>query len=42
MEEVAERAGHKVLVEVDNNNVLIVVNPQGIFDQQLGRHPNHL
>ncbi len=42
MEEAAAHAGHKVLEEVDDNIVLIVVNPQGIFDQQLRRHPNHL
>ncbi len=39
MEEVTAHAGHKVLEEVDDNSVLIVVNPQGIFDQQLRRQP---
>jgi hypothetical protein len=32
LEEVAVRAGYKVLVKVDNNILLIVGNPQGILD----------
>jgi hypothetical protein len=35
LKEVAVQAGHKVLIEVDLNSVLIVGNPQGIFGQQL-------
>ncbi len=29
------RAGHEVLVEVDDNNAMIVVNPWGILGRQL-------
>jgi hypothetical protein len=32
MEEFAPRAGHKVLMEVDDNILHIVGNPQGILD----------
>jgi hypothetical protein len=35
LEEVAVRADHKVLIEVDDNIVLIVGDPQGILGQQL-------
>ncbi len=35
MEEVALCAGHKVLMEDDNNIVPIVGDPQGILDRQL-------
>jgi hypothetical protein len=31
LEEVTVRAGHEVLTEVDDNNVLIVGDPQGIL-----------
>ncbi len=30
--------GHELLVEVHNNSLLTVGNPQGIFDQQLRPH----
>jgi hypothetical protein len=36
LEEVAMHAAHKVLMEVDDNNALIVGDPQGILDQKLG------
>jgi hypothetical protein len=39
LEEVTVRAGHKVLMEVDDNISLIVGNPQGISDQQLRPRP---
>jgi len=42
LEEVAVSAGHKVLLEVYNNNVLIVGNAKFILDQQLMPHPIHL
>jgi hypothetical protein len=32
LEEVAVRAGHKVLIEVDDTCVLIVGDPQGILN----------
>jgi hypothetical protein len=35
MEEFAPRAGHEVLIEVVDNTLQIVGNPQGIFDFQL-------
>jgi hypothetical protein len=35
VEEVSVRAGHKDLVENDDNSALIVVDPQGILGQQL-------
>jgi hypothetical protein len=41
MEEVAVRAGHKVLL-FDDNIFLIVGDPQGLLDQQLSPHPIHL
>jgi hypothetical protein len=31
LEEVAVRDGHKVLMKVDDSNLLIVGNPEGIF-----------
>jgi hypothetical protein len=37
LEEVAMHARHKVLMEVDENNALIVSDPQGILDLKL-RH----
>jgi hypothetical protein len=40
MVETAMRAGHKVLVEVDNC-VLIVVDPRGIWGQQLRPRSMH-
>jgi hypothetical protein len=33
------RAGHYVLMEVDDNSMLIVGKPQGILDQQLRLRP---
>ncbi len=39
LEDVAVPAGHEVLVEVDDNKVLIVGDPQGIFGQQYRPHP---
>ncbi len=41
MEKVAVHAGHKVLMEVDNNTLVIVGNPWGILDQQLWPCPTH-
>jgi len=35
MEEVAMHAGHKVLMEVDDNSALIVVDSRGILDKQI-------
>jgi hypothetical protein len=37
--EVTVRAGHKVMMEVDDNILPIVGNPQGIFDQLLRPQP---
>jgi len=42
LEKVDVRAGHDVRMEVDDNISLIVVNPHGIFDQQLRSRPIHL
>jgi hypothetical protein len=42
MEKVAVYAGHKVLMDIDDNSVLIVNNPQGILSQQLRPHPIYL
>jgi hypothetical protein len=42
MEEVSVHAGHKVLVEVSDNILLIVFYPQGILDQKLRPRPIHL
>ncbi len=39
MEAVAVRAGYKVLMEVNDNILLIVGNPQGILEDQLRSHP---
>ncbi len=41
MEEVAVHAGREVLMEVDDNILLIVGDPQGISVEQLRPHPNH-
>ncbi len=38
LEEVTVHAGHKVLMEVDDNTLLIIGNPRGILDQQLRPH----
>jgi hypothetical protein len=38
LEEVAVRAGHKVLMEVDDNSALIVVDSRGILDKQIRSH----
>jgi hypothetical protein len=35
LEEVGVRAGHEVLTDVDDKILLIVGNPQRVFDQQL-------
>jgi hypothetical protein len=42
LEEVAIHVGHEDLVEFDDNNLAIVGNPKGIFDQQLRPHPINL
>jgi hypothetical protein len=39
LEEVAEHAGIKVLMEVDDNGALIVGESHGILNQQLLPHP---
>jgi hypothetical protein len=39
MEEVSASAGREVLMEADDNILLIVYDPQGIFDQQFRPHP---
>ncbi len=39
LEEVAVRAGCKVLLEVDESFLLIVGDPQWISDHQLRSHP---
>jgi hypothetical protein len=39
LKEVAEHAGRKVSMEVDNNSALIVSDPLGILVQQLRQHP---
>jgi hypothetical protein len=41
LKEVAMRAGHKVLKEVDNNILLIVGDPQEISELQLRLCPIH-
>jgi hypothetical protein len=41
-EEVTVLAGHRVLIKVDENGVLIIGNPQGIFGWQLTPAPIHL
>jgi hypothetical protein len=42
MEEVALRAGHEVLADVDVNITQIVGDPRGILGRQLRPHPIHL
>ncbi len=42
LEEVTRRAVHKVLMEIDDNILLIVVDLQGILDQLLKSQPIHL
>jgi hypothetical protein len=39
LEEVAEHAGRKALMEVDDNSALIVGNMRGILGQQLSPRP---
>jgi hypothetical protein len=39
MEEVATSAGREVSMKDDETILLIVGNPQGIFDQQFRPHP---
>ncbi len=39
LEDVAASVGHKVLMEVDNNILLIVGDARGILDKQLSPHP---
>ncbi len=41
LEEVAVRAGHNVMIDVDANISLIIGNPHMILDQQLRPHPIH-
>ncbi len=41
-EEVAVCAGRKVLMDVEDNTLLIVGDPQGILDQLLWSHPMRL
>jgi hypothetical protein len=40
MVEVAVRAGHDILMEVDDNNALIVGTTQGIFGPAAQSRPN--
>jgi hypothetical protein len=42
LEEVTMPAGRTVSVEVDDNILQIVGDPQGILDKQLRPHPIHL
>jgi hypothetical protein len=42
LEEAAVHAGHEVLMEVDDNILLIAVNPQGILDEQLRPRPKSI
>jgi hypothetical protein len=42
LEEIAVCAGHKVLMQDDDNSLLIVGNPQGISSQQFRPHQNAL
>jgi hypothetical protein len=42
MEEIMVHAGHKIQMEVDENSVLIVGNPQGILGEQLRPCSIHL
>jgi hypothetical protein len=42
LEEVAIRAGHKVLMDVDEFGAQITVDPQGIIGKQLSLHTIHL
>jgi hypothetical protein len=39
LEKVTVCAGHEVLMEVHDNFLLIVGDPQGILDEQLRTHP---
>jgi hypothetical protein len=41
LEEVAVGAGYEVLVDIDDNDWLIVGDPQGVLDEQLRPHPIH-
>jgi hypothetical protein len=41
LDKVAMGAGHKVLMEVEDNISLTVGNPQGVLNQQPGPHPIH-
>jgi len=38
LEEVSVRAGHDAMMEVDDNSVLIVGDPQGILGQHFRHH----
>jgi hypothetical protein len=42
LKEVAERSGHKVSMEVDNNTLLIVGDTEGILEQQPRPRTIHL
>jgi hypothetical protein len=42
LKEVLVHIGRKVMMEVDDNILLIVDDPQGILDEQLRLHPIHL
>jgi hypothetical protein len=42
LEDVPVRAGHKVLMEADDNILMIIGDPQGILDQQLRLRPINL
>jgi hypothetical protein len=42
LEDVAVSVGHKVFMEVDNNSLLIVGDPQRILEEQLRPHPSLL
>jgi hypothetical protein len=42
LDDIIVRAGHKILIEINNYISQIVGDPQGILDQQLMPYPIHL
>ncbi len=42
LEEVVAHADHEVLMEIENNSVMIVGDPQGILGMQLRPYPIHI